>query len=394
MYIEANHCPVCAAPCPDGGSQCNVCGSTVEIFFEHPLPTRDSIDEPKVQEAIDHARADLIEHENDGVAHYKLALAYLNFGLIDEGSAELQRSVQLLPEKAPVAYEAAVISVKRKDYSDDVVRLLDRAIDRQPNFQEAIYLKGFVLEKQGGTEQAVRLWQEAHQLDPDYLPPELSLEKYIRATQPLLENPQIVHSLRSSSLTKKERNYLDLINWTGVEKPRELGETSMSLLSSLSPAKAQKMRRIHAARVSAFKEAQAQHERLSNVMHSDLVSLSNLCLRAGRAQSSISVPNQAGSRQAIARQNDTMRRLSVKERTAILDQQIQQYQKQGYRLVSRTSTTAQLAKEHEFSCCLALILVLLVIGIILYLLYYLTAKKEHYVFLEVDEYGKVHTSYT
>lgn len=386
MLIKGNQCPICDAPWQPGSARCKACGSIAEIYFESPLPKADSVDEERIQQTIDRVRAKLTAHENDGIARYILALCYLNLGFLPEAAAELQKATQLLPEKTVIAYEAAAVAAKQDDFSDDVLRKIDRALERRPDFKEAIYLKGLVLQKRGEVSEGVRVWQTAYKLDPDYLLPRQALKRYVTANYDLLRKPRVVHALRSSQLAKKERNYLDLINWTGMDKPRELGTTSMQLLESIAPARAKALRRMHAARKRQYEEVQQKRVQLEAAMQEDLIALSELCILAWKAESQ----TKAAARSAGTR----MRRLSLEERSAILDQVVRQYQKRGYRLVSKTETTAQLSRQHQFSCCLALILVVLVIGIILYLIYYLTAKKEYYVFIEVDEYGQVHTSHS
>lgn len=79
--------------------------------------------------------------------------------------------------------------------------------------------------------------------------------------------------------------------------------------------------------------------------------------------------------------------LSLEERKARLDQEISGYAKMGWRVVSRTDTTAQLTKDKTASCVVAIILALfLIVPAILYLLLY---KGTESLYLEVDEEGKV-----
>jgi len=87
---------------------------------------------------------------------------------------------------------------------------------------------------------------------------------------------------------------------------------------------------------------------------------------------------------------------SIEQRTAILEEQIGQLVRQGYRVISRTQTTAQLVKPKEFSLLWALLWLLVTLcvfglGILVYLFYYL-AQKDKTVYLEVDPYGQVRVS--
>ena len=79
---------------------------------------------------------------------------------------------------------------------------------------------------------------------------------------------------------------------------------------------------------------------------------------------------------------------SLDERRAILQREINSYIRRGFRVVSQTDTTAQLVKPKHFSLFWAIILTFLIVGIILYLLYYLT-KRDEVVYLEVDEQGRM-----
>ena len=82
--------------------------------------------------------------------------------------------------------------------------------------------------------------------------------------------------------------------------------------------------------------------------------------------------------------------LTEYERSAILDKEIERYIRSGYRVVSRTPTTAQLVKPKGFSIIIAfLAFLILIVGLVLYLLWYL-AKRDSQVYLTVDERGKVH----
>ena len=80
---------------------------------------------------------------------------------------------------------------------------------------------------------------------------------------------------------------------------------------------------------------------------------------------------------------------STEQRRETLQQRINQYIRQGYRVVSQTDTTAQLIKQKQFSCLWATLWFLLFgIGILIYLFYY-ASKRDEQIYLEVDIYGRV-----
>ena len=75
--------------------------------------------------------------------------------------------------------------------------------------------------------------------------------------------------------------------------------------------------------------------------------------------------------------------LSREDRSGILEKEVRKYVRQGYRVTSRTDTTAQLVKPKKFSFfwfCVGVI--------ILYLAYYM-AKKDKTIYLEVDKVGRI-----
>jgi len=84
--------------------------------------------------------------------------------------------------------------------------------------------------------------------------------------------------------------------------------------------------------------------------------------------------------------------LSLEERKNILDREISKYTKQGWRVVSRTDTSAQLVRDKGASCLVALILALfLLVPAVLYLLLY---KGTEGLYIEVDEDGNIRVTRT
>jgi cell division septal protein FtsQ len=77
-------------------------------------------------------------------------------------------------------------------------------------------------------------------------------------------------------------------------------------------------------------------------------------------------------------------------REAILDREVQNYVRRGYRVVSRTPTTAQMVKPKKFSLILALLgLLIAVVGLVIYVIIYM-AMGDSQVYLTVDVNGKIH----
>lgn len=81
--------------------------------------------------------------------------------------------------------------------------------------------------------------------------------------------------------------------------------------------------------------------------------------------------------------------LDEASRQALLDQEVQKYVRRGYRVIARTSTTAQLVKPKQFSLLIALLgLLCLLIGFVIYLLIY-ASMKDSTVYLSIDMNGKI-----
>lgn len=83
------------------------------------------------------------------------------------------------------------------------------------------------------------------------------------------------------------------------------------------------------------------------------------------------------------------RSLTTDERKNILEQRLQGYAKEGWRIASQSDTTAQLMKPKQFNFVLAVIFLLLGgIPFVIYLFWYLAAKDKT-LYLTVDLDGTV-----
>ena len=81
--------------------------------------------------------------------------------------------------------------------------------------------------------------------------------------------------------------------------------------------------------------------------------------------------------------------LSVEDRRDILETEVTKYVKQGYRVTSRTDTTAQLVKPKKFSKLWAILwFCLLIFPFVIYILLYM-AKKDKTIYLEIDKLGRI-----
>lgn len=84
--------------------------------------------------------------------------------------------------------------------------------------------------------------------------------------------------------------------------------------------------------------------------------------------------------------------LSIEDRSGILDREVGSYVRRGYRVVSRTPTTAQLVRPKVFSRVWAFVWFLMLgVGLIVYLFWH-ASKRDKQLYLTVDEDGHVRKS--
>lgn len=389
MFTKPDSCPVCYAPWFEHEEKCLSCGSIAELFYERPLPAPDTVDREKIEKNIARMRKYLVDHENHGLARYTLGLSYTNLGLVPEGLIEIERAAQLLPEKVPISYEAAVLAAKEGDFSKGTLDQINRVVERKPDFKEGLYLKGVILSERGNSSAAAIAWQEAYRLDDNYVYAQMALKSFVREKESLLRNPRIASSIPKQGLPQNAVAYLRAVSSRKPVVPPRLGETSMAVLKPIWPNKADMMRKMYAKDLRQYEAKVHQRVKEIEALEEDVITLSELCIIADKTTDRLVKEDQSKLALAAAQADIA---LSLAERSAILDEEVQHYQRQGYTLVSRTETTAQLSTKHEFSCCLAVFLTFTFFGIIIYLLYYLTKTKEYLVFLEVDEWGRIHTT--
>lgn len=79
--------------------------------------------------------------------------------------------------------------------------------------------------------------------------------------------------------------------------------------------------------------------------------------------------------------------LSLDNRRTLLDQEIIAQAGRGWRLTTRTDTSAQLIKEKQINGCLAIIL--LCLGIIPGLIYMAATRAPDSLYVDIDEFGRI-----
>lgn len=80
--------------------------------------------------------------------------------------------------------------------------------------------------------------------------------------------------------------------------------------------------------------------------------------------------------------------ISIEQRAAVLQQRIAWYISQGFRVISQTTTTAQLVKPKTLSCLWVILFGITIIGLIVYVVVYLMSKDKQ-VYIEIDPAGQV-----
>ena len=380
MFIIPGKCPVCYSAWGEN-EICPACGGIAEIYFEREIPSQEKVDLARLQRVIDSARTRLIQFPNDGNAHYILGMAYIHIGLLTEGAEQINTAAGLFPEKIQIRYEAAVLATKLGANYEDSLAELNKILEREPQFKEAQYLRGVLLDNIGDKEAAIRAWQKTYLLDKYYKSPKQKLDEFISSERQYISSPTVLKLANIKKINNQTLRGLKELSSARPEPPPRMGKTSMQILEYIDVKTARRMKGLYAEDVTLYKDASKRREQDLRLLDDDLLSMADICLisyelrRKQAAKATLTEVAVDGA-------------LSIAERSEILEAEIEMYQKNGYRLVSQTDTTAQLYRPKQFSCCVAVILVLLVIGIFLYLIYYLI-KKDDSVFIVVDKYGKV-----
>ncbi len=101
------------------------------------------------------------------LAHYDLAVAYRDLGMVDKSISQYEKTIELSPD-FPEALSNLGGYYFRKGKLDEAVNLFKKAIRVYPNFIQALSNLGAALNKQGHSEEAVPLLEKALSLDPEF----------------------------------------------------------------------------------------------------------------------------------------------------------------------------------------------------------------------------------
>lgn len=373
MQAYQSLCPACHLSLPAEADRCPQCGCAVVLDpEEHPVLTDEQRE--TIRGAARRIRQSLLEHPEDGEARYGLALCYYSLGLLEESVEQFKAATQAMPERVDVRHAEAVALIQVGSLAG-AAQTLNRAVSQDPTCSAALVLRGLVREHQGRVEEAVSDWQRAFaQGDATAC---RFLERFVRKCKPL-----IAAHVDEASIDGKMAHYLRVLTTSPPAEPRPLGATTMRVLHAVWPQKAEVMEAMYGDRVDAYRKLVDELARQRGAMNNDLIGLSELCLTAYR-RSAQDLPGQL-QREAYARPV-----LSLESRRAALDQELGEWSRRGYRVVSRTDTTAQLVKPKRFSCLWATLWFLVFgVGFLIYLFYY-ASKKDSVIYLEVDPLGRV-----
>jgi len=379
MYLEPSRCPVCNNNLPEDVHRCPHCSSIIMLRPGEESFFPGNANRDLVQSVIEQVRQTLLERPEDGRMRYRLGLCYYNLSLLDEAIEQIRQAVALMPEKTEARYELAVL-LYQKGELQDALNHLDRAIAHDNTLASAFVLRGLIHQARGSIEQAVADWQAALRLgDPTS---RAHLQAFVRQYRPLV--PKYV---RPSSVSDTLATYVRLLTTPDPTEPRPLGATSMRILKTTWPAKARVMRSMYQARVAEYRRTLDDLTEQRKLMEEDVLGLSSLCIEAYRRRQQ----QVAGvrTRAPAPTSAPAAQELSLEERRAILDRVIGRYSRQGYRVVSRTDTTAQLVQPKKFSFWWALFWFLFFgVGVFVYIFYYMS-KRDTVVYLEIDPRGRL-----
>ena len=277
MFLAKDRCPACFAKW--GNSIfCPACGGLAEIYYERELPKQDQVDGDRLRSMIEAARTRVYNHPNDGNARYMLGLDYVFLGLLAEGIAELDVAAEIMPKVAQIRYESAALSAKLGRYDNRTLQQLEAIIEMKPEFKEAHFLKGVILEKQGEMPAALKAWQTAYQIDPSYQAAETKLLDFIIEERDRLSFSAVMDGDSGLQLSESTVEDLRLVCSPEPEMPPPLGGTSMAFLTRFLPKAAAEMNQRHSMVMNGYHQELALREDAWRHLERDLVTLSDICL--------------------------------------------------------------------------------------------------------------------
>lgn len=276
MLLSALRCPICEQQDAAQQGRCPTCRSLTTFESVFPAFNRISVVEPLVQEGIERARRQIKADLRDGHAHYALGLAYLNFGLREQGIDELCRAAELLPEQHRIRYELALASTAGGD-ATAAIDHLDRALKLAPELVPYRYLEYYLQGVFANERQKVRVavghWIQAFRLDPAAPIARETLQQFVHEHQARLSQSIVA---KQPGLTPEQQEALNILSGRAraatqrvpgaPRTPHPLGKTSMRLLRKYAPARAAALEQMYTERVAAHAAAVEQYEQRRHVL--------------------------------------------------------------------------------------------------------------------------------
>ncbi|MFL5804919.1 MAG: hypothetical protein ACJ8CR_24635, partial [Roseiflexaceae bacterium] len=298
-----------------------------------------------VQPTIDGCRTQIGTNSQDGIAHYRLGLCYLNYTLLDQGLDELRQAAALLPERHIIRFELALIQSTPGKYAAGLDQI-GQAVALAPANRDYQYLQhyltGMTAQMRRELRPAMTSLIAAYELAPDVRLAADALAQFIAAhaaklTQPLARSLpgldqhdvvalQVLNSDPSAQQQKLPR---------APKTPGELGKVSLSLLRKLSPVRAAAIEQMHAERIAVHQASTETHrvqyqmaieqreaamqewQARAHAIHGDLLTMTRLCLAVVEEEERRRIEEERRRAEAERRRQEAeQKRLAEQQRRA------------------------------------------------------------------------------
>jgi len=103
---------------------------------------------------------------NYAPANYEIALVYDQQGKTNEAISKMENSLQLVPQDTGVIFQLGVLYYKTSQF-DKAKAALAKAVSLDPNFSNARYFLGLLLDTEGNKSAAIEQFEKIAELNPD-----------------------------------------------------------------------------------------------------------------------------------------------------------------------------------------------------------------------------------
>ncbi|MBC8287814.1 MAG: tetratricopeptide repeat protein [Nitrospinae bacterium] len=132
----------------------------------------------------------LAKDSNFVLAHYDLAVAYRDLGMLEKAIVQYEKTLQLNPD-FPEALSNLGGYYFRAGKLDEAVRLFKKAVQVYPNFIQALSNLGAALNKQGHPDEAITYLKKALALNPEFAIANFNLGNSLFALNRLDESQKV-----------------------------------------------------------------------------------------------------------------------------------------------------------------------------------------------------------